>query len=388
MIHGLYDDSGELVAWEPGQRKPAVENRDYLREKRLSYTPMFSGTYYIRVARGVQRRIRRWTPPPVDYTLSVSLIESEREFSQKDRDAKLFVAIVRELETKLQPGVMTTDEASLEREVRWYTMALEGGARYWLSVRSTVPLEDVHPGLIDPSLAQPYIRVVFTDQGEIAYSAPHKAGRIYDIDLDLLPAESCIYHFGILSQYLAPYNVSVTKLADGDGDAPVCGQGDDGIAGGESDEEDDSNGDVVTAVQVVAESTDLPADIDTPGVVEVGVISRGEIEEVGDADWFRVSLNAGVTYQIDMEGLWTGYADSSGTWVGVGTLVDPLLSAIYDASGQLIPGSGDQTEEGNGGTGQNSRTVFTPASSGDYFIEATATSAWLGTYFLIVTELE
>ena len=388
VIHGLYDDSGELVAWDPGQRKPAVENRDYLREKRLSYTPVFSGTYYIRVARGVQRRIRRWTPPPVDYTLSVSLIESEREFSQKDRDAKLFVAIVRELETKLQPGVMTTDEASLEREVRWYTMALEGGARYWLSVRSTVPLEDVHPGLIDPSLAQPYIRVVFTDQGEIAYSAPHKAGRIYDIDLDLLPAESCIYHFGILSQYLAPYNVSVTKLADGDGDAPVCGQGDDGIAGGESDEEDDSNGDVVTAVQVVAESTDLPADIDTPGVVEVGVISRGEIEEVGDADWFRVSLNAGVTYQIDMEGLWTGYADSSGTWVGVGTLVDPLLSAIYDASGQLIPGSGDQTEEGNGGTGQNSRTVFTPASSGDYFIEATATSAWLGTYVLIVTELE
>ena len=142
------------------------------------------------------------------------------------------------------------------------------------------------------------------------------------------------------------------------------------------------------AVQVVAESTDLPADIDTPGVVEVGVISRGEIEEVGDADWFRVSLNASVTYQIDMEGLWTGYADSSGTWVGVGTLVDPLLSAIYDASGQLIPGSGDQTEEGNGGTGQNSRTVFTPASSGDYFIEATATSAWRGTYVLIVTELE
>ena len=397
VIHGLYDDSGELVAWDPGQRKPFVEDRDYLREKRLSYTPVFSGTYYIRVARGVHRRIRWWTPPPVDYTLSVSLIESEREFSQKDRDAKLFVAIVRELETKLQPGVMTTDEASLEREVRWYTMALEGGARYWLSVRSTVPLEDVHPGLIDPSLAQPYIRVVFTDQGEIAYSAPHKAGRIYDIDLDLLPAESCIYHFGILSQYLAPYNVSVTKLADGDGDAPVCGQGDDGIAegesgdgiaGGESDEEDDSNGARVTAVHVVLESTDLPADIDTPGVVEVGVISRGEIEEVGDADWFRVSLNAGVTYQIDMEGLWTGYADSSGTWVGVGTLVDPLLSAIYDASGQLIPGSGDQTEEGNGGTGQNSRTVFTPASSGDYFIEATATSAWRGTYVLIVTELE
>ena len=388
VIHGLYDDSGELVAWDPGQRKPFVEDRDYLREKRLSYTPVFSGTYYIRVARGVHRRIRRWTPPPVDYTLSVSLIESEREFSQNDRDAKLFVAIVRELETKLQPGVMTTDEASLEREVRWYTMALEGGARYWLSVRSTVPLEDVHPGLIDPSLAQPYIRVVFTDQGEIAYSAPHKAGRIYDIDLDLLPAESCIYHFGILSQYLAPYNVSVTKLADGDGDAPVCGQGDDGIAEGESDKEDDSNGARGNAVQVVAESTDLPADMDTPGVVEVGVISRGEIEEVGDADWFRVSLNAGVTYQIDMEGLWTGYSDSSGTWVGVGTLVDPLLSGIYDASGQLIPGSGDQTQEGNGGTGQNSRTVFTPASSGDYFIEATATSAWRGTYVLIVTELE
>ena len=104
-----------------------------------------------------------------------------------------------------------------------------------------------------------------------------------------------------------------------------------------------------------------------------------------------MSLNAGVTYQvtyqIDMEGIWSGHVGNNGNWVGVGTLTAPLLSGIYDASGQLIPGSGDPMEDGGGGTGQNSRTVFTPTSSGDYFIEATAVSAWRGTYVLIVTEL-
>ena len=282
---------------------------------------------------------------------------------------------------------MTADEAVLQGEVRWYTMALEGGARYWLSVRSTVPLEDLDPGLLDPSLAQPNIRAVFTDEGDTVYSAPLAAGRIYDIDLDLFPEESCVYHFGILSQYVAAYNVSVTKQTNGYADAPVCGQVDDGGSGGESDEDDDSNG-ASGADQVVEQSIDLLAGIDTTGVVEVGVIARGKIEVVGDTDWFRVSLNAGVTYQIDMEGLWTGHADSNGLWVGVGTLTDPLLSGIYDASGVLIPGSGDLTEEGNAGTGQNSRSVFTPATSADYFIEAAATSAWLGTYILTVTELE
>ena len=385
VIHGLYDDSGELVAWDPGDEKPVVERKELLRHRRLSYTPLSSGTYYIQVGRGVKPSGSALAA--VDYTLSVFLDETGAQYHQTQRDNSLFDEIDRELEITLQPGVMTSDEAVLQGEVRWYTMALEGGARYWLSVRSAVPLEDLYPGLLDPSQAQPRIRAVFTDQGVVVYSVPRQEGRIYDIDLDLFPEESCVYHFGILSQYVAAYNVSVTKQTNGYADAAVCGQVDDGVSGGESDEDDDSIG-ASGAGQVVEQSIDLSAGIDTTGVVQVGVIARGEIEEVGDTDWFRVSLNAGVTYQIDMEGLWTGHADSNGLWVGVGTLTDPLLSGIYDASGELIPGSGDLTEEGNAGTGQNSRSVFTPSTSGDYFIEAAATSAWLGTYILTVTELE
>ena len=384
VIHGLYDDSGELVAWDPGNEKPAVERRELLQRRRLSYTPLSAGTHYIQVGRGVKPSGSALAA--VDYTLSVFLVETGAQYQQEQRDSNLFDEIDRELETTLEPGVMTSDEAVLQGEVRWYTMALEGGARYWLSVR-TVPPEDSDPALIDPSLAQPQIRAVFTDEGDTVYSAPLAAGRTYDIDLDLFPEESCLYHFGILSQYVAAYNVSVTKQTNGYADAAVCGQADDGSGGGESDEDDDSNGDS-DVDQVVEQSIDLSAGIDTTGVVEVGVIARGKIEVVGDTDWFRVLLNEGVTYQIDMEGAWTGHAHSNGLWVGVGTLVDPLLSGIYDALGELIPGSGDLTEEGNGGTGQNSRFVFTPATSGDYFIEAGATSAWLGTYILTVTELE
>ena len=56
--------------------------------------------------------------------------------------------------------------------------------------------------------------------------------------------------------------------------------------------------------------------------------------------------------------------------------------------GELIPGSGDLTEDGDGGTGQNSRTVFTPEITGVYYIEATAISAWTGTYLLLVSQEE
>ena len=50
----------------------------------------------------------------------------------------------------------------------------------------------------------------------------------------------------------------------------------------------------------------------------------------------------------------------------------------------MISGSGDTTVGGNAGDGMNSRFTFTPASDGDYYIEATGTSAWTGTYGLNV----
>ena len=54
---------------------------------------------------------------------------------------------------------------------------------------------------------------------------------------------------------------------------------------------------------------DFRDDTDTTGTVEVGGSVTGEIEAQGDTDWFAVILEAGKTYQVDMEGSATDRAE-------------------------------------------------------------------------------
>ena len=67
--------------------------------------------------------------------------------------------------------------------------------------------------------------------------------------------------------------------------------------------------------------TDLPANPTTTGQVEVGSSVTGNIGSFADRDYFRVVLEAGTRYQIDLEGAPTGR----------GTLADPALT-LYDES--------------------------------------------------------
>ena len=105
-------------------------------------------------------------------------------------------------------------------------------------------------------------------------------------------------------------------------------------------------------------SDDRPASTATTGSVAVGGSTSGIIESAADADWFRVSLTAGVQYTINLRG-----APSSG-----GTLTDPYFNGIYNASGQLIAG----TTNDDYGTGVESRVGFTPTASGTYYLSAGA----------------
>ncbi len=139
------------------------------------------------------------------------------------------------------------------------------------------------------------------------------------------------------------------------------------------------------SVTITRPAPDAAADTTTVSDLEVGVGLLSRIDSAGERDWHRVELQAGVVYQIDMEGQWTGSLSPTGVWESDYTLVDPMLSGVYDESGTLVPGTGDLTVSGNGGYGQNSRFTFTPTVDGTYYIEATATAAWLGTYLLTVT---
>ena len=80
-----------------------------------------------------------------------------------------------------------------------------------------------------------------------------------------------------------------------------------------------------------------------------GKIGLGNSVGNDDVDWFRVSLEAGLQYRIDVK----SYSP-----------VDPQLK-IYDSSGIAIPGA----EDNNGGSGRNAQYFFHPTSTGDYYIE-------------------
>ena len=117
---------------------------------------------------------------------------------------------------------------------------------------------------------------------------------------------------------------------------------------------------------------DLPADTTTSGRVEVGGSVTGNIESVGDADWFLVELEAGTRYQIDLEGAPTGR----------GTVSDPTINAVGDAGGNTITG----TQNDDSGVGNNARTIFTATASGAHYVVAAAYAS-TGTYTLSVIVL-
>ena len=118
--------------------------------------------------------------------------------------------------------------------------------------------------------------------------------------------------------------------------------------------------------------TDLPGDTTTTGHVDVGGSVTGTIsdsDEVdGDLDAFRVELQAGETYQFDLEGQQTSK----------GTLSDPYLE-LRDA--------GDSTlqEDDDSGEGRNRRLSYTPTSAGTYYLVAGSATSDTGTYTLSVS---
>ena len=136
---------------------------------------------------------------------------------------------------------------------------------------------------------------------------------------------------------------------------------------------------------------DFRADVDTTGTVEVGGSVTGEIEAQADEDWFAVTLEAGRTYQIDMEG-----SSTDG-----GTLENPFLYAMRDANGSYLRHADGwldvvSTADRDSGEGLNARVTFTPDEDATYYVVAGSGGHMhaddshgrsLGTYTLSVEEV-
>ena len=123
-------------------------------------------------------------------------------------------------------------------------------------------------------------------------------------------------------------------------------------------------------------ATETPASTATTATVAVGGHATGEVQAPGDEDWFRVTLEAGKTYRIDLEGERAGGPD-------YGTLFDPHLRGIYDADGNRLA----NTQDGNSGSAPyNAQVVFSPPADGTYYIGA-GSSGSRGTYRVTVADI-
>ena len=118
---------------------------------------------------------------------------------------------------------------------------------------------------------------------------------------------------------------------------------------------------------IAAEGGDIPGDASTTARISVGESIVGELETVGDTDWFRIDLIAGDTINISLYG--SGSSPVSDTFL-----------RIYDSNGSLIASNDD------GGTDLNSLLRLTADSAGTYYIEADSfANDKLGEYTLSVS---
>ena len=103
---------------------------------------------------------------------------------------------------------------------------------------------------------------------------------------------------------------------------------------------------------------------DGSGSIAIGSSIEGDLEAAGDLDWFKVELEADKSYSFDLVGI---------------TLDDPFL-ILRDANGSMI------TNDDDSGEGMGSRIIFSPESSGNFYLEASSYADQFTGQYLISAE--
>jgi hypothetical protein len=107
--------------------------------------------------------------------------------------------------------------------------------------------------------------------------------------------------------------------------------------------------------------TDIPGDTSTTATISVGGTVSGDLEIVGDHDWFKVTLTAGQSVAVTVNGV---------------TLEDPYLY-VRNSSGNLLYSNDDIVD----GSNRNSEVAFSPTYTGTYYIDVGAwNEEFAGTY--------
>ncbi|MGE4580865.1 MAG: pre-peptidase C-terminal domain-containing protein, partial [Synechococcus sp.] len=117
----------------------------------------------------------------------------------------------------------------------------------------------------------------------------------------------------------------------------------------------------------ISNSDDYGITPDSSGSLAIGSSLEGNLESLGDLDWFKVELEADKYYNFELTGT---------------TLEDSFL-ALKEANGNIIATDDD------GRDGFNSRIIISPESSGTFYLEASAyNNEQTGTYLITANEAD
>ncbi|GJJ05308.1 hypothetical protein RugamoR64_58460 [Duganella rhizosphaerae] len=116
-------------------------------------------------------------------------------------------------------------------------------------------------------------------------------------------------------------------------------------------------------------SDDYSSDINTTGRLVVGKGTTGIFETTSDSDWFRMSLTAGTSYVLQLDGA----AQGGGTLASMSNTSLTLMGPTGQWMGYAY---------GNGSFGPAMN--FTPTTSGDYYVSAGAGYSAAGSYTIKV----
>lgn len=127
----------------------------------------------------------------------------------------------------------------------------------------------------------------------------------------------------------------------------------------------------VPGITVSEGASDAPGSTATTDALVSGDTFSGELSSVGDKDFVSITLTAGTQYTFDLQG----------AGAGTGTLADPFL-VLRDANGNFA------AQDDNSGPGSDARIVFTPDSTGTYYLSARTFGTDGGTYALVTAPEE
>lgn len=122
---------------------------------------------------------------------------------------------------------------------------------------------------------------------------------------------------------------------------------------------------------LVYEGADAASGVGTAYSLIVGQSATGTLSRAGDADWFAVTLQAGVTYDIRLLGF------------GANFLSDPVVR-LMNAAGTQVTFNDDGFTSNSSTHESDSRLTFTAATTGTFYLVADNFSTETGDYLLTI----